>query len=931
MSRRLDIIIAWTLVVAIIFSGLAHGAIEPWSLLTLQLIMIPMIGLWALRIVAQRRLGLVIPTAVYPLVGLLLLGIIQAISFTGADGFRNSLSFDVELTRGAVLMVLLTIAAMLVAANFWTTHSRLRIFAIFLTVYGFAFAVFAIIQGLTWTGKFFWLRQSIDLTAPYGPFPSHNNYAGYIELFIPMAVAIALKRGIRPPARLFSAFAAVIMSLSVIFSLSRGGMISLGGALLFIGVAALQSARHRRRVWEAEHEEDDSDFDDYDEEPAPIWRRAPYPQIAMAVIIFFGILVGVVWLGPDKIASRLSQGTLRGSDVQGQNFYGSRGWIWQDTWIMIKANPVIGVGIGAYATAFPVYTLNDGSLIVPWAHNDYLQILADGGVIAGLLAIWFVVAAFRSVIQGLYSRDAWYAIFSLGTGGAVFSLLVHSLFDFNLQIPSTALLFLVLVGITGGLAELRKRRRDPRADQRRGANRLPERRQEADKVAVRMSSSSTLRIPNALSRTAMKTYSLKSQLASLLIVTLCCGSFVPVRAQSPIQLPPQSPVQLPPGQTSTTSRPPVSAPEKSPDTTIKDPSREVVSSRANILSTGDEDYRIGAGDALDIRVADADELSGSLRVRADGTIKMPFLGRMVVLDKTTEGLARDIAEGLRGKYLFEPRVNVNVTDLTSKAIYLQGAIARPGVYQIDGRPHLLQAIVQAGGLLPNHGTTAWIIRRVKVSDEDKKAHEAALSAANEKAREAEMNKPKNDEKAAEQPAADKAAGATAPEADKTGENSDDPKLIEAEWLSKQYTLVKLNINGLFKGNFEQNMFLRPGDIITVPSTDLYFVSGQVKAPGSFALKDGTTLRQALALSQGFTSTASPGKGIIFRENPETGKRTEIPVDMGKVMSGKSQDVDIYANDIVLIPNSSFKQVALPLINMAVYSVLTALLYQALGW
>jgi polysaccharide export outer membrane protein len=121
------------------------------------------------------------------------------------------------------------------------------------------------------------------------------------------------------------------------------------------------------------------------------------------------------------------------------------------------------------------------------------------------------------------------------------------------------------------------------------------------------------------------------------------------------------------------------------------------------------------------------------------------------------------------------------------------------------------------------------------------------------------------------------------------------------------------------------MFLQPGDIVTVPNTDVYFVSGQVKAPGSFPLKQGTTLRQALALSQGFTNTHREARGIIFRENPETGKRTEIPVDMGKVMSGKAADVDIYANDIVLIPNSTFKAIALPLINTAVYAVMTSLL------
>ncbi|MEP7274432.1 MAG: polysaccharide biosynthesis/export family protein [Acidobacteriota bacterium] len=372
---------------------------------------------------------------------------------------------------------------------------------------------------------------------------------------------------------------------------------------------------------------------------------------------------------------------------------------------------------------------------------------------------------------------------------------------------------------------------------------------------------------------------------------------------------------------------------KQPESPTRRPENDIIGPRSNVVATGDEDYRIGAGDTIDIRVADAEELSGTFRVRADGTIKMHFIGRVLVLDKTTEELSTEIANGLRGRYLFEPRVSINVTELTSKSIYLQGAVAKPGVYQIDGRPHLLQALVYAGGLQQNHGATAYIIRRTKVSDEDIKAHETALKLENDKAAAKAIEEKASEAKTGDskEPGAEKPAEKSAEKADGEQARADEPTLQEGEWLAKQYKLVKLNINGLFKGAFDQNMFLQPGDIINIPSTDLFFVSGQVKAPGSFPLKEGTTLRQALALSQGFTSTASPGKGIIFRENPETAKRTEISVDMGGIMSGKKEDVAIYANDIILVPNSGFKTVALPLLTAATSSVMTALLLRAIGY
>jgi O-antigen ligase len=121
---------------------------------------------------------------------------------------------------------------------------------------------------------------------------------------------------------------------------------------------------------------------------------------------------------------------------------------------MIRANPLLGVGLGAYATAFSLYTKRDGSVRVPQAHNDYLQVVADCGIVGGLIALWFVVVVFRVVGRGLKSRDRLLSGLALGSGAGIVGILVHSLFDFNLQIPSNALLFLVLAAVASSVAAL---------------------------------------------------------------------------------------------------------------------------------------------------------------------------------------------------------------------------------------------------------------------------------------------------------------------------------------------------------------------------------------------------------------------------------------------------------------------------------------------
>jgi polysaccharide biosynthesis/export protein len=287
-----------------------------------------------------------------------------------------------------------------------------------------------------------------------------------------------------------------------------------------------------------------------------------------------------------------------------------------------------------------------------------------------------------------------------------------------------------------------------------------------------------------------------------------------------------------------------------------------------VLVSPEEDYRIGPNDVIDIKVENAPELTQTFRVTAAGTFLMPYVGRVSAAKKTTEELALLIADGLRGDYLKDPRVSVSVKEFNSRSFFIQGSVRSPGVFQIEGRPSMLELLTLAGGLTDTHGANAYIIRRIK-APEQKDSEPVATTAV----------------------AATSAGGVPESEPEET------PK----------YELKSANINGLLKGRFDQDVLLEPGDIINIPPSDVFFVAGEVNAPGSFALKDGTTLRQAISLAQGTKFQAALGNGIIFREN-SSGKREEVHVNIGEVMSGKKEDIAIVANDIVMVPNSRSKSI-----------------------
>jgi polysaccharide export outer membrane protein len=276
------------------------------------------------------------------------------------------------------------------------------------------------------------------------------------------------------------------------------------------------------------------------------------------------------------------------------------------------------------------------------------------------------------------------------------------------------------------------------------------------------------------------------------------------------------------------------------------------------------DYVLEPTDVIEVQIADAPELSKRFTIGNDGTIPMEYLRTITVGGKTCQEVEKTIADGLRGRYLRDPHVTVTVLQSNSRSYYVQGSVRMPGMYVIAGHPTLMKLITIAGGLAENHGSTAFIIREIAKDQHKPEPVKGPVSG--------------------DGPRGESSEG--------SNETDDRPK----------YDLMKTNINGLFRGDFSQDMPIKPGDIINIPQSDLFFVAGEVRKPGAFPLKEGTTLQQAVSMAEGTTFKAATAEAVIFRDD-ERGKRSEIRVDVAAVMRGKREDVPILANDIIVVPNS----------------------------
>jgi O-antigen ligase len=157
--------------------------------------------------------------------------------------------------------------------------------------------------------------------------------------------------------------------------------------------------------------------------------------------LIIGLFAGVVLLGGEDALSRFV-GTVNSDDPTT-----GRAHFWSVTVDIIKAHPIVGTGLGAFPVVYTRYDSRNGLYRLEQAHNDYLQILSDGGIVSGILALGFVIMLFRMGFARRESRDEFRSGVALGALAGCFAVLVHSFFDFTLHITANALLFLVLAAL----------------------------------------------------------------------------------------------------------------------------------------------------------------------------------------------------------------------------------------------------------------------------------------------------------------------------------------------------------------------------------------------------------------------------------------------------------------------------------------------------
>ena len=308
----------------------------------------------------------------------------------------------------------------------WCDHvSRIMFLLKTLIVVGTLVAALGLVQHLTWNGKIYWVRK-VPPASTFGPFVNHNHFAGYIEMVIPLAIALLFfllesrHRSSSPEDEGrwgkagLTLFATVILVVALVLSMSRGGILSMifSGLILF----------------------------------ALVWRRIDSRAVKWSIALALPLLAAtlLLWIGGEAVTQGLGSYRTLGKEAS----FRLRLMVWEHMARHLPDFFWVGSGLGTFEESFAPIILPGSAVRWDRAHNDYLQLLWETGVIGAALFLagtWIFARRYwwRALRSSGHSLD----LFRVGAATALLSIALHSVIDFNLQIGANGFLFVLLAAL----------------------------------------------------------------------------------------------------------------------------------------------------------------------------------------------------------------------------------------------------------------------------------------------------------------------------------------------------------------------------------------------------------------------------------------------------------------------------------------------------
>jgi len=434
----LDRIIFYGLIALLALTAVPYGTVHPWSKALFECAVFLLAFLWLVHgfIEGSWRIGntrLLAPMAV-----LVVLAVVQSLAWWQVDSAGEkvwfALSSDPFETRVFAFRMAALVIVTVLFTRFTSTTTRLGILVHAIIVVALASALFGIARQTMQHGQGFVLSR-LPFDSGYAQFINKNHFAFLMEVALGLLIGVAIMRRRRHQHLLLYLSAAVLMWAAVVLSRSRGGLLTITVQAIFAGLLFVYFRRSKTSRMTRS---------------GPLrWARSIVATTILVGVLLAIVVAGVVWLGGDQLVTGVETATaeMSGVDVSVVHEGARRRDIWRATWLMFKAHPIAGTGLGGFWVQAPVFHEASGAVTPQQAHNDYLELLASSGILGAALFIWFAVALFRQARESVNVSEGFQRAVTMGAIIGLVGVGVHSIVDFGLHITINALVFVVLLAI----------------------------------------------------------------------------------------------------------------------------------------------------------------------------------------------------------------------------------------------------------------------------------------------------------------------------------------------------------------------------------------------------------------------------------------------------------------------------------------------------
>ena len=444
-ATRASRILFFLLCATIILTTLAYGTVHQPTLAVFYLAAVVVVGLWTVDAFTGGVLRFHKSFLQIPLLAAFLYALFQIIPFgslaalADVSDIPRTISLEPFGTQVAALHFLALLIFLAALLTYIDSAKRLRTIVIIITVFGFGYAFFGILQNVLSPQKIYGIYE-VPYAKPFGSFVNRHNFAAYMEMTLCLPLGLMFTGAVEKDRRLLFITAIALMGIALILSGSRGGLIALLAAVFFLIILTTKTKNTKQFAL----------------------------KISLAVLLLATIVVGSALIGGENSLTRITEADSSPT---------TRTHIWSVTLSVIKNNLPFGAGFGAFGVAYTPYDSLNGLERVEQAHNDYLEVTATAGIVGLLIGGFFLWQLFRTGLKNAYVSNTFRRGVCVGALAGCFAILVHSLFDFVLHTTAIAMLFITfiaLVAVSGTKFPDDREESVPREDRkRRSANVTP--------------------------------------------------------------------------------------------------------------------------------------------------------------------------------------------------------------------------------------------------------------------------------------------------------------------------------------------------------------------------------------------------------------------------------------------------------------------------